>query len=67
MEEIRLIAATEPPQSPARTRPPLRAPFRIAAVQERWRPDPAEHEAALEAGIALAADGGAPGSSACRS
>ena len=37
--------------SPARKRPPRRAPFRIAAVQERWHPDPGEHEAALEAGI----------------
>jgi N-carbamoylputrescine amidase len=59
MEEIRLIVAGEPPDSPARTRPPRRRPFRIAAVQERWRPDPAEHEAALGAGIELAAAAGA--------
>jgi len=59
MEEIRLIVATEPPESPARTRPPTRARFRIAAVQQRWRPDPDEHEAALAAGIELAAREGA--------
>ena len=59
MEEVRLISATEPPPSPARTRAPRRAPFRIAAVQHRWHPDPAEHEAALESGIRLAAAEGA--------
>ncbi len=59
MEEIRLIAAPTPLPSPARTRPPRRAPFRIAAVQERWHADPDEHEAALEAGIRLAAGEGA--------
>ena len=59
MEEIRLIVATDPPESPARTRPPEREPFRIAAVQQRWHPDPDEHEAALAAGIRLAADEGA--------
>jgi N-carbamoylputrescine amidase len=59
MEEIRLIVATDPPDSPARTRPPSREPFRIAAVQQRWHPDPDEHEAALAAGIKLAAGEGA--------
>jgi N-carbamoylputrescine amidase len=59
MEEIRLIVAGEPPPSPARTRPSRRSPLRIAAVQERWRPDAAEHEAALTAGIELAAGEGA--------
>jgi N-carbamoylputrescine amidase len=59
MQEIRLIAAPTPPMSPARTRPPRRAPLRIAAVQERWHADPDEHEAALEAGISLAAGAGA--------
>jgi N-carbamoylputrescine amidase len=59
MEEIRLIVATEPPESPARSRPPRRQPFRIAAVQQRWHPDPDEHEAALAAGIELAAAEGA--------
>jgi N-carbamoylputrescine amidase len=59
MEEIRLIVATDPPDSPARTRPPGRRPFRIAAVQQRWHPDPNQHEAALAAGIELAAAEGA--------
>ena len=55
MEEIRLIRAAESPESPARTRPPSRPPFRIAAVQQRWHPDPDEHESALAAGIRMAA------------
>jgi len=59
MEEIRLIVAAEPPDSPARTRPPSRPPFRIAAVQQRWHADPDEHEAALAAGVKLAAGEGA--------
>jgi N-carbamoylputrescine amidase len=59
MEEIRLIVATDPPESPARIRPPAREPFRIGAVQQRWHPDPDEHEAALAAGIELAAREGA--------
>jgi N-carbamoylputrescine amidase len=59
VEEIRLIVASTPPPSPARTRPPRRAPLRIAAVQQRWHPDPGEHAAALEAGIRLAAAEGA--------
>jgi N-carbamoylputrescine amidase len=59
VEEIRLIRAAEPPESLARTRPPSRPPFRIAAVQHRWHPDPAEHETALAEGIAMAAGEGA--------
>jgi N-carbamoylputrescine amidase len=59
VDEIRLIRAEQPPESLARTRPPSRSPFRIAAVQHRWHPDPAEHEAALEQGIRVAADEGA--------
>jgi N-carbamoylputrescine amidase len=59
MEEIRLIVAADPPESPARTRSPGREPFRIAAVQQRWHTDPEEHEAALAAGIELAAREGA--------
>jgi N-carbamoylputrescine amidase len=57
--ELRLIAATEPRPSPARTRPPARAPLRVAAVQERWHPDPSRHERALAAGVELAAAEGA--------
>lgn len=59
MEEIRLIRAPEPPESPARTRPASRPPFRIAAVQHRWHEDPEEHEVALKAGIEIAAAEGA--------
>jgi N-carbamoylputrescine amidase len=59
MQEIRLIAASALHDSPARKRPPRRAPLRIAAVQERWHPDADEHEAALAAGIRLAAGEGA--------
>ncbi|HEY6145170.1 MAG TPA: nitrilase-related carbon-nitrogen hydrolase [Solirubrobacterales bacterium] len=59
MDEIRLIRAEQPPSSPARTRPPSRSLFRIAAVQHRWHPDPAEHAAALEEAIRIAASEGA--------
>jgi N-carbamoylputrescine amidase len=59
MEEPRLILAREIPGSPARTREPERPPLRVAAVQQRWHPDPDEHEAALAAGIRLAAEQGA--------
>jgi N-carbamoylputrescine amidase len=59
VSEIRLIAALGPQASPARKRPARRPPFRVAAVQERWREDPAEHAEALAAGIRLAAREGA--------
>lgn len=59
LEEIALITALDVPASLARKRPPRREPFRIAAVQHRWHPDPGEHEEALESGIALAAAEGA--------
>src|SRR5205085_3964223 len=59
MEEFRLVLAAEPPGSPARTRPPSREPFRIGAVQQRWHPDPEEHEESLRAGIEIAAAEGA--------
>jgi N-carbamoylputrescine amidase len=59
MGDISLIVAPAPPASPARKRPPRRAPLRIGAVQQRWHPDPHEHEAALAAGIRLAAGAGA--------
>ena len=54
-----VITAFDPPVSPARVDPPTREPFRIGLVQERWHPDPAEHEEALAAGIRAAADHGA--------
>jgi N-carbamoylputrescine amidase len=59
MEQPRLILATDPPDSPARTRPPGRARLRIGAVQHRWHDDPEEHEAALAAAIGIAASEGA--------
>jgi N-carbamoylputrescine amidase len=58
-ERQRLITAYPAPDSPARTRPSTREPLRVGLVQERWHPDSAEHEAALAAGIALAAEQGA--------
>jgi N-carbamoylputrescine amidase len=59
MEEFRLVLATDPPDSPARTRAPERAPFRIGAVQQRWHEDPEEHRESLRAGIEIAAAEGA--------
>jgi N-carbamoylputrescine amidase len=59
VDEIRLIRAPDPPESLARTREPIRPPFRLAAVQHRWHADAEEHEAALGEGIRLAAEEGA--------
>ncbi len=58
-EQTPLIVSTGPHVSPARTRPPMRAPFRIGAVQERWHPDPEEHQQALAEDIRRAAEQGA--------
>jgi N-carbamoylputrescine amidase len=58
-DQPKLVVAGPPPESPARTRPPGREPVRIGLVQERWHPDRGEHEAALAAGIRLAAAEGA--------
>jgi N-carbamoylputrescine amidase len=58
-ETARLIVAEGVPDSPARTRPPERGLFRVGAVQERWHPDPAEHEEAIAAGVRLATGAGA--------
>ncbi len=54
-----MITALGPLGSPARVRPARRPPLRIAALQERWHPDPDEHLAALRAGVKLAASEGA--------
>jgi N-carbamoylputrescine amidase len=59
VEEIRVIVAPGLQPSPARKRPPRRAPLRVALVQQRWHPDADEHEAALASGIRLAAAEGA--------
>lgn len=56
---MRLLTAYDIPESPARAQATARAPLRIGAVQQRWHPDPAEHEAALAEGIRLAAGEGA--------
>ena len=58
-EEPQLLTAYPPPPSLARTEPPSRPPLRTGLVQERWHPDPEEHEAALAAGIRMAAAEGA--------
>jgi N-carbamoylputrescine amidase len=54
-----LLTAFSPPPSLARTRPSSREPLRLGLVQERWHPDPDEHEAALATGIRMAASEGA--------
>ncbi len=56
---MRLLTAYDIPPSPARVHEPTRPPFRIAAVQHRWDPDPQRHRANLAEGIALAAAEGA--------
>ncbi|MGV1049613.1 MAG: nitrilase-related carbon-nitrogen hydrolase [Solirubrobacterales bacterium] len=56
---MEVIVAPGVHDSLARTRPADRHPFRIGAVQERWRPDPDEHRAALARGVELAAGEGA--------
>jgi N-carbamoylputrescine amidase len=55
----RVVLASPPPASLARTREPTRPPLRVGLVQERWRADADEHEAALAAGITAAAKAGA--------
>ncbi|HEY4279187.1 MAG TPA: nitrilase-related carbon-nitrogen hydrolase [Conexibacter sp.] len=59
MSDYVLVTAYDPPPSLARVREPRRAPFRIAAVQQRWRLNPGDHQDALAAGIRLAASEGA--------
>ena len=58
-ERAKVLMAGPPPPSPARTRPPSRPPLRLGLVQERWHPDPDEHQAALADGIRAAAEVGA--------
>jgi N-carbamoylputrescine amidase len=54
-----LLTAFPAPGSPARTRPSSRDPLRLGLVQERWHPDPEEHEEALAACVRMAAGEGA--------
>lgn len=56
---MRLIVADPVPPSPARTRGPRRAPWRIGAVQHRWHPDAEQHAEVLADGVATAAGAGA--------
>jgi N-carbamoylputrescine amidase len=56
---MRILRALGAPDSPARAAPPRRGLLRVAAVQERWHPDPDAHRAALAGGVALAAAEGA--------
>ena len=58
-DEPKLLTAYPPPPSLARTHPSSRPPLRIGLVQERWHPDPVEHEEALARGIRMAAAEGA--------
>jgi N-carbamoylputrescine amidase len=60
VERFELITrAGSVPDSPARTRPPERAPFRVGAVQLAWDPEPGAHRANLAEGVRLAAAEGA--------
>jgi N-carbamoylputrescine amidase len=57
---MKLVAATgPPPPSFARVHEPTRPPLRVAAVQQRWHPDPDEHRAGLAEGVRMAAAEGA--------
>ena len=58
-DDIHLITSVGPSTSPARTRRPRRAPFRVGAVQQRWHPEASEHAEALANGIRRAAAAGA--------
>jgi N-carbamoylputrescine amidase len=58
-DEPVLLTAFPPPSSPARTRPPTRAPLRVGLVQQRWHEDPTEHQDHLASGIRMAAREGA--------
>ena len=58
-DEPKLLSAFPPPGSPARTRDPERSPLRVGLVQERWHPDPTEHQGALARGVRIAAAEGA--------
>jgi N-carbamoylputrescine amidase len=53
------ITNFEKMNSPARVNEPARAPFRIAAVQQRWQPDAKQHVATLREGGLVAGEFGA--------
>ncbi|MFE1413320.1 nitrilase-related carbon-nitrogen hydrolase [Streptomyces sp. NPDC058746] len=54
-----LTSYGSPLGSPGRTKPAEREPLRVGLVQMRWHADPAEHDAHLREGVALAAAQGA--------
>src|SRR5262245_37082038 len=56
---VNIITAYDLLPSPARVDGPERSPFRVALVQQRWHPDPAEHRGALAEGVRAAAAEGA--------
>ena len=58
-ETEQTISSSGPGISLARKRPASRGHLRIGLVQERWHPDPIEHEAALATGVRRAAEQGA--------
>ncbi len=58
-DPLLITAIGEPAESFARVEPSTRPPLRVGAVQERWHPDPGEHEEVLAAGIRMAASQGA--------
>jgi N-carbamoylputrescine amidase len=58
-QPIPVLKAADVQGSPARVEPPSRPALRVAAVQERWHPDPNEHTEALAAGIRAGAAEGA--------
>lgn len=59
MSMFRLVEAGPVPDSPARTRPAEREPFRVAAVQGRWRDDEEANLAELAGGVEMAGEAGA--------
>ncbi len=59
MPEPVVITAFDPPPSPLADGTPRRPVLRLGVVQDAWRPDPADHEAALAAGVRHAAGLGA--------
>jgi N-carbamoylputrescine amidase len=54
-----IVLRAEPQSSPAQVEAPESDPVRVGAVQVAWHADPSEHQAALAAGIRLAAKEGA--------
>lgn len=56
---MKVLVADGVPDSPARTRPPRRDPWRVGAVQVAWHADADTHAEQLAEGVALAAAAGA--------